>query len=273
MSLIAQKYEQRVNAIDSLVCVGLDSDLNQLPAEFQYHPTPQFAFNRAIIDATHPYASAYKLNSAFYEARGAQGWQELQLTIDYLRAEHPDIVTICDAKRADIGSTSSAYARAVFDTLGFDAITLHPYLGAEALAPFLERDDKASIILCRTSNPQAGEFQDVQVSGHPLWAIVAERVATHWNTRHNCMLVVGATYPQELAQVRALVGDMNLLIPGIGAQGGSIRETVLAGRTTRGRGMLINSSRAIIFSPQPAQSALELRDAIRHIQHLSASES
>ncbi len=262
MSAAVEKFERRARAVNSLLCVGLDSDHDQLPARFRDEAYPQAAFNRWIIDQTHPYAAAYKLNMAFYEARGEEGWHALGLTLDYLRTQHPDILTICDAKRADIGSTNRGYVSALLDRLGFDAITLNPYLGREALAPFLERADKGCILLCRTSNPGAGEFQDLTVDGKPLWQIVAERVSGAWNTRGNCMLVAGATYPAELAQIRATVGEMTLLVPGIGAQGGDVAATVRAGLNRAGLGMIINSSRGILFAADPAAEARALRDAI-----------
>jgi orotidine-5'-phosphate decarboxylase len=228
--------------------------------------SPQFAFNRWIIEQTHPYAAAYKPNMAFYEARGDAGLHDLKLTVEYLHAEHPDIPIICDAKRGDINSTSANYATAIFDWLGCDAVTLQPYLGGEALSPFLSRADKACIVLCRTSNAGSGEFQNLLVNGKPLWQTVAETVRDHWNKLDNCMLVVGATYPEELQTVRALVGDMTLLVPGIGAQGGSIEQTVRCGVNSRGMGLIINSSRGIIFAEDPAQAARDLRDAINQFR-------
>lgn len=257
-----EKYNARVDAVNSLVCVGLDSEFSRIPARYRELPMTQFEFNRSIIDATHQYTAAYKINSAFYEERGEAGWRELRLTIQYLREQYPDILTICDAKRADIGNTNDAYARAIFDTMGFDAITLHPYLGREALQPFLKRDDKACIILCRTSNPSAGEIQDLIVDGNPLWQIVAEKVSSEWNSNNNCMLVVGATYPDELAKIRSLTGEMTLLVPGVGAQGGEISDVVKAGGTSSGKGLIINSSRGIIFSDYPGEAARTLREAI-----------
>lgn len=262
MNPIIAKYNARVDAIDSLVCVGLDSAPDRIPARFQGEESPQFAFNRWIIEQTHAYASAYKPNIAFYEAAGEAGLHALALTLDYLRATHPAILTICDAKRADIGSTNAGYVTAIFDRLGFDAVTLHPYLGQEALQPFLSRADKGCIVLCRTSNPGAGELQDLDVGGKPLWQAVAERVRDAWNANDNCMLVVGATYPEELRQVRALVGDMPLLVPGIGAQGGDVEATVKAGLDSQGRGLILNSARGIIFADDPAAAARDLRDAI-----------
>jgi len=262
MSAVIEKYDKRVEQVNSLVCVGLDSDYNSLPGHFRGEANPQFAFNRWVIEQTHPYASAYKPNIAFYEARGEDGIRELYMTIDYLRRNYPDILTICDAKRADIGSTNQGYVTAIFDRMGFDAVTLNPYLGAEALRPFLDRADKGCILLCRTSNSGAGEFQDLQVGDRPLWQAVAEQICTQWNRNGNCMLVAGATYPDELKLIRAMVGDMTLLVPGVGTQGGSVEQTVKAGLNTRGKGMIINSSRAIIFASDPGAAAQSLRDAI-----------
>jgi orotidine-5'-phosphate decarboxylase len=259
---IMEKFNARADAINSLLCVGLDSSIDRLDDEFKRHPHPQFEFNRHIIEQTHDYVAAYKPNIAFYEARGEDGWYDLRLTMNYLRDQHPDILTICDAKRADIGSTSEAYARAIFDDLGCDAITLHPYLGRDALDPFLKYEDKGCIILCRTSNEGATEIQDLEIEGKPLWQIIAEKVYKDWNTHDNCMLVVGATYPNEMKQIRALVGDMTILVPGIGVQGGNVQQTMTAGKNSQGKGIIINSSRGIIFSPDPAQAARELRDAI-----------
>ena len=257
------RLEARMAAADSLVCVGLDSALGRIPDRFGRENHPQLIFNEWVIERTLPYAAAYKPNLAFYEARGAKGWDELARTMELLRSMAPDVFTIADAKRADIGSTNAGYVRAIFDELGFDAVTLHPYLGAEALAPFLEREDKASIVLCRTSNPGAGELQDLEVGGTPLWETVATRVRDAWNTRGNCLLVVGATYPAELARARELCPDLTFLVPGVGAQGGDAAAVVGAGLDANGRGLLINSSRGIIFADDPAAAARVLRDEIR----------
>ena len=253
-----EKYHQRVEASNSLLCVGLDSDYHQLPPHLLATQFPQFEFNKAIIDATHHSVCAYKPNVAFYEARGEQGIHELKLTMEYLHAQYPDVFTIADAKRADIGSTNAGYVESIFDWFGFDAITLHPYLGKEALQPFLERTDKVSIILCRTSNPGAGEFQDLEVGGQPLWAQVAEQVATKWNTAQNCMLVVGATYPQEMKQIRQIVGpDLVFLVPGVGQQGGSVVEVMKNGATAPGRGVIISEGRSIIFATNTPNFAVK----------------
>jgi orotidine-5'-phosphate decarboxylase len=258
-----EKFRQRMHDVNSMLCVGLDTDAAHLPARFG---GDVFAFNRWLIDETAEFAAAFKPNTAHYEARGSTGWHDLEGTIRYLREQHPSVFTICDAKRGDIDSTSEQYAAAIFDRLGFDAVTLHPYTGAEALRPFLERTDRASIILCRTSNPGAGELQDLRVDGTPLWEIIAERAARHWNTHGNMMLVVGATYPSELRRVRERVGDMPLLIPGIGTQGGSVDSVIEAGLAADGGGLLLNASRSIATSDDPAGAARTLRDAIRDAQ-------
>jgi orotidine 5'-phosphate decarboxylase subfamily 2 len=257
------KYNQRAKKINSLLCVGLDSDFNKIPKRFLDNESPQFEFNKWIIEETHEYAAAFKANSAFYEARGDKGMKELKMTMDYLIEKYPDIFTICDAKRADIGNTNNGYVLAIFDWYGFDAITIHPYLGEEALRPFLARKDKCSIILCRTSNLGASEIQDLMVEGKPIWQIVAERVSEVWNKNNNCMLVVGATYPGEMKKIRSVVGDMTFLVPGIGAQGGDLKATLEAGLNSERLGLIINSSRGIIFSENPKEEAQKLLQEIR----------
>lgn len=257
------KFETRALKANSLVSVGLDPDMEKLPSAFRSQKFPQFEFNKYIIDQTAEFTAAYKPNMASYEGMGAQGMLELEMTINYLEKAFPDIVTICDAKRADIGYSSELYARAILDNLGFDAITLHPYLGKDGLQPFLSRKEKVSIILCRTSNPGAGELQDVQsADGKKMWQIVAEKVATGWNENGNCMLVVGATYPEEMAIIRSVVGEMTLLVPGVGTQGGSVEAVMKAGKNSKGLGLIINSTKAIIFSDSPAREARALRDEI-----------
>jgi len=257
------KYNKRAEKINSLLCVGLDSDFDKLPKKFKSLEHPQFEFNKWIIEETHEYAAAYKPNIAFYEARGDKGIQELKMTMAYLTKNHPDVFTICDAKRADIGNTNNGYVTSVFDWFGFDAITLHPYLGEEALGPFLKRRDKCSIMLCRTSNLGASEIQDLIVEGKPIWQIVAERVSEVWNKNSNCMLVVGATYPGEMKKIRSIVGEMTFLVPGIGAQGGDIKEVIEAGVNSKGLGLIINSSRGIIFAENPKQEAQRLFEEIK----------
>jgi len=268
MSVVAAKLRARVQAAGSLLCVGLDPELGRLPERFQGLAEPLFSFARWIVEETHAFAAAYKPNMAFYEAHGARGLRELERTMEYLRAEHPEIVTICDAKRADIGNTNRGYVVSIFDAMGFDAVTLHPYLGREALLPFLEREDKASIVLCRTSNPGAGELQDLDCGGRPLWEAVAERVANEWNAKGNVMLVVGATYPEDMRRVREIAPKLTFLVPGVGAQGGDVRAAVRAGlqrvglQTGEDAGLVISSSRSILYAADPAAAARALRDEI-----------
>lgn len=250
-----EKLAASVTQRDSLVCIGLDSDTSRLPSGLT-----QFEFNRQIIDATHDLVCAYKPNTAFYEAQGAAGIQALKDTCDYIRQAAPDALILLDAKRGDIGNTNAGYVQFAYDYLGADAVTLHPYLGAEALELFLGRGDKGAIILCRTSNVGSGEFQDLVVGDKKLYQVVADRVARDWNANGNCMLVVGATYPDEALAVREIVGDnVWFLMPGVGAQGGNIKQVVEAARNSSGDGMIISSSREIIF----ASSGTDFADAAR----------
>jgi len=262
MNEILRKFNQRADAAQTLLCVGLDVDFAKIPSRFKTEKHPQFEFGKWIIDQTAEFAATFKPNTAFYEARGAQGWAELKMTVEYLRAKHPEIVTVCDAKRADIGNTNQGYVASIFDELGFDAVTLHPYLGREALEPFLMRTDKVCIVLCRTSNPGAGEFQDLRFEGKPLWQTVAEKVSREWNANGNCMLVVGATYPEEMRMVREIAPEMTFLVPGIGVQGGNVDAVVSAGLDSKGKGLMISASRSILFSDDPAAAARDHRDEI-----------
>ena len=243
--LLEAQWEQR-----KFLCVGLDSDLDKIPDAARKDGTRETIvnFNRAIIDATRDLVCAFKVNPAFYEAHGDEGWSALRETIQYVHDQAPDVPVILDAKRADIGNTNDGYAESAFDHLRADAITVHPYFGSDALTSFFERRDKGIIILCRSSNPGSGEIQNLMVEGEPLYKVVARMVAGPWNGNGNCCIMVGATYPEELAQVRTLVGDMPILIPGVGTQGGDLAKTVAAGKDSRGRGMIISVSRALIFA-------------------------
>ncbi len=266
VALLEQHWQR-----DNFVCVGLDSDYNSLPPAVKAKSSIEealFVFNREIIDATHDLVCAYKPNSAFYEAQGDEGLRALTKTVRYIKETYPSIPVILDAKRADIGSTNLGYVTAAFDRIGVDAITVHPYLGKEALAPFLARKEKGIIVLAKTSNPGAGEFQDLPVgeAQEPLYLVVARQVATNWNTNGNCALVVGATYPAELQRVRAVVGDMPILIPGIGAQGGEVGATVTAGKDSRGWGMIINAARSIIFASKGNDFAQAARRAAEQLR-------
>ncbi len=256
---------------DTLVCVGLDSDYAQLPASVNQGRSVEEAlifFNREIIDATHDLVCAYKPNAAFYEAQGDNGLRALIRTVQYIHEAYPHIPVILDAKRADIGSTNLGYVAAAFDIIGADAITVHPYLGKEALAPFLARKEKGIIVLAKTSNPGASEFQDLHVGddGEPLYQVVARHVAQTWNANGNCAVVVGATYPDDLRKVRAIIGDMPVLIPGIGAQGGEVAATVNAGKDSRGWGMIISASRSILFASKERDFAQAARRATEQLR-------
>jgi orotidine-5'-phosphate decarboxylase len=265
-----EKLDGCVLKNNSLLCVGLDTDMIKIPAHLLDQPAPYFAFNKAIIDATADLVCAYKPNSAFYEARGIAGLEELGLTCAYLRENYPHIPIILDFKRGDIGNTNNHYATMAFDYLEADAITIQPYQGREAMQSFLDYKDKGIIVLCRMSNPGAGEFQDLLVNGRKLYLQVADNVATTWNTNGNCLLVVGATYPTEMAEIRQLVGDdMVFLVPGLGAQGGDTEATVKAGINKSGKGLIINSSRDILyagssedFAAVSRMRATEVRDEI-----------
>ena len=256
---IIDKINNIIKKNNSLVCVGLDSELSKIPAHLQNDQYPQFAFNKAIIEATHDLICAYKPNTAFYEARGEQGILELKMTCDYLKEYHPEIVVILDAKRADIGNTNNGYIKFAFDYLQADAITLHPYLGKEALQSFLDHQEKGCIILCRTSNSGSGEFQNLEIENLKLYQIIAEKVSKDWNTNNNCLLVVGATYPEELKIIRQIDPNMFFLVPGIGAQGGDIEKTLQAGLNNNKSGLIINSSRGIIFADNTSDFATAAR--------------
>lgn len=259
---IIDKYNQRADKVNSLACVGLDSEFAKIPEHFKQTDNPQFEFNKWVIDQTHEFVAAYKANIAFYDQRGDQGLKELKMTEDYIKENHPGIFRICDSKRGDIGNTNKGYVEELFDWLDFDAITLHPYMGKESLLPFLVRSDKGCIILCRTSNPGAGEFQDMLVDGKPVWHIVSEKVRDDWNANENCMLVVGVTVPEEAKKIREIVGDMTFLMPGAGAQGGNIKDTVKAALNSEKKGFILNSSRGVIFAENPAEEAQKLREEI-----------
>ncbi len=288
-------------ALRKFAWVGLDTNRSQLPKVFREMSPYKgiFTFNCAIVDATRDIVCGYKLQSAYYEAWGSAGLLALRNTIAYINKVAPDVPTIDDAKRGDIDSTNDGYVQMAFEWLRADAITVHPYLGAEALQPFLSRADKGIIVLCRTSNRGAGEFQDrliplaeerreieqwlgreVPQGTMPLYQYVAYRVAAHWNKNGNCALVVGATYPDELREVRRIVGDMPILIPGVGFQQKDVplekqvEQVVSAGKDSRGRGIMINSARGIIFASQgedfaeaAQQKTIELHDMSNYHLH------
>lgn len=270
MLTFAERLDAICGAHQSLVCVGLDPDRSLMPLD------GVFAFNRRIVDATCDLVCAYKPNLAFYEALGISGLRALERTIQHIRKVAPGVILLADAKRGDIGNTSVAYARALFEVWGFDAATVNPYLGGDSLDPFLEYRDRGVFILCRTSNHGGGDFQDSIVTYHdgsqrPLYQAVAMR-AGEWDRYGNVGLVVGATYPEDLEQVRSLCPEMPFLIPGVGEQQGDLRQAVRHGITTSGRRALINSSRGIIyasrehdFAKAAREAAMGLRDAINEV--------
>lgn len=242
------KLSKIVKKNKSLLCVGLDPDSEKIP-DFVSGQDRQYEFLKAIIDVTADLVCAFKPNSAFFEAEGADGIKQLRKVCDYINSKYPEVPIILDAKRADIGNTNLGYARYAFDYLRVDAVTVNPYLGGQTLEPFLSRADKGIIVLCRTSNPGADEFQDLLVNGEPVYKIVAKTARDKWNSNKNILLVVGATYPEELAEVRAIVGDdIDFLVPGLGAQGGEADASVKAGINSKKEGMIVNSSRSIIFA-------------------------
>ncbi len=270
------KLERAAQRNGSLLCVGLDPDPAQMPV------SDVAAFNRAIIEATAGLVCAYKPNLAFYEALGERGLAALR---DTLAAIPPDIPVIADGKRNDIGNTAKAYARALFDELGVDAATVNPYLGGDAVEPFLEREEKAAFILCRTSNPGARDLQDLLVTApgggeaRPLFEMVAE-MARRWNSRGNVGLVVGATYPEELKRVRRLCPEMTFLVPGVGAQGGDVAAVIGNGLDKAGRGLIINVSRQVLYASREkdfavaaAAAARQLRDEIARERERALAES
>lgn len=254
---------------DSLLCVGLDPDIARFPEHLRAHPDGIVEFCKGIVDATADLACAFKPQIAYFAALGAE--RQLETICSYIRAKYPQIPLILDAKRGDIGATAHQYAREAFERYSADAVTVNPYMGFDSVEPYMDWEDRGVIVLCRTSNAGGSDLQFLDVGGQPLYQHVARLVADKWNKNGQCALVVGATFPEEIAQVRAIVGDMPLLVPGVGAQGGDVEATVGAGRTADGTGMMINSSRAILYAKAEAgedfaaaarRVALETRDAI-----------
>ena len=251
---------------DSLVCVGLDPEIERFPERVAAHASPIFQFNKAIIDATADLVCAYKPQFAHYAAYEAE--DQLQRTIEYIHETYPDVPVILDSKRGDVGNTAERYANEAFERYGADAVTVNPYLGGDSLEPFLKHADRGVIILCRTSNPGACDLQDLTVdaAGRRLYHVVADLAAQRWNTLGNCLLVVGATYPQELAEVRRIVGDMPLLVPGVGAQGGDVAAAVRSGQTATGTGLIISSSRGILYASRGEDFASAARTATERLR-------
>jgi orotidine-5'-phosphate decarboxylase len=260
---ISSTWQER----NSLVCVGLDPDISKIPTHLRGLKNPLFQFNKAIVDTTADLVCAFKPQIAYYSARGAE--TDLELTIRYIHGNHPGIPVILDAKRGDIGPTAEKYGEEAFDRYGADAVTVNPYLGGDTLKPFLDRSERGVIVLCRTSNPGARDIQDLEVDGRKLYQIIADKARNQWNYNGNVLLVVGATFPRELKEIRSIAGDMPFLVPGIGAQGGDVEAAVTNGKTGGGAGMIINSSRGIIyasggedFAEAARKATLALRDEI-----------
>ena len=270
-----QALRARWQSADTLVCVGLDPEPAKFPARFADDADAAFAFCRDIADATAEYACAFKPQIAHFAALGAE--DALQRLIAHLHAVHPGVPVILDAKRGDIGSTAQRYVAEAFERFEADAVTVNPYLGRDSVQPFLDRSDKGVVILCRTSNPGAADLQDLPVAHagatRPLYQHVAETIARDWNGHGNVSLVVGATWPEQLREVRAIVGDMPFLVPGVGAQGGDVEAVVTHAKTADGTGLMVSSSRAILYASNgddyadaAAREARTLRDAINRFR-------
>jgi orotidine-5'-phosphate decarboxylase len=256
---------------DSMLCVGLDPDEQRLPVALADRPDRLLTFCRDIVDATADVVCAFKPQIAHFAAAYGEG--VLEAVCAHIRSAAPHALLVLDAKRGDIGSTAERYASEAFARYGADMVTVSPYLGGDSIKPFLQSANHGVFALCRTSNPGSGDFQSLLVDGEPLYLHVARRAANEWSQWGSCGLVVGATYPAELAAVRRLVGDLPLLVPGVGAQGGDIAATVAAGASSDGYGMVVNSSRAVLYASagddyaQAARrEAIATRDALRHAQ-------
>jgi len=271
--MTTQQLIEQIQIKKSFLCIGLDVDLNKIPSHFLALEDPIFEFNKAIIDATHDLAVAYKPNTAFFEAYGIKGWMSLQKTISYINEKYPEIFTIADAKRGDIGNTSSMYAKAFFEDLNFDSITVAPYMGKDSVEPFLAFEDKHTIMLALTSNEGAFDFQTLHVNGteggaKELYKTVLETSKT-WKNSENLMYVVGATKAEYFTEIRKIVPDSFLLVPGVGAQGGSLSEVCKYGMNAN-VGLLINSSRGIIYASKEADFAQKARiEALKMQQEMS----
>ncbi|MCM4171351.1 orotidine-5'-phosphate decarboxylase [Arenibacter sp. TNZ] len=262
--MTTQFLVEQIRKKESFLCIGLDTDLDKIPKHLLNENDPIFAFNKGIIDATHHLCVAYKPNIAFYEAYGIKGWQALEKTINYLNSNYPEIFTIADAKRGDIGNTSSRYAKAFFEDLGFDSITIAPYMGRDSVEPFLTFKDKHTILLALTSNMGAFDFQTKIVEGQELYKEVLEISKTYANSG-NLMYVVGATKATFLTEIRKIVPESFLLVPGVGAQGGSLSEVCKYGMNDN-VGLLVNSSRGIIYASDQKDFAQVSAEKARELQ-------
>ncbi|WP_445454735.1 orotidine-5'-phosphate decarboxylase [Flavobacterium sp. 25HG05S-40] len=259
-----QQLVQEIHKKKSFLCIGLDVDLTKIPQFLLELDDPIFEFNKAIIDATHDVCIAYKPNTAFYEAYGIKGWKSLQKTIDYINEKYPEMFTIADAKRGDIGNTSTMYAKAFLEDLNFDSVTVAPYMGKDSVEPFLEFENKHAILLALTSNDGAFDFQTQNVDGKELYKVVLETSKT-WKNAQKLMYVVGATKAEYFTEIRKIIPDSFILVPGVGAQGGNLQEVCKYGMNDT-IGLLINSSRGIIYASNERDFAEKAREEALKIQ-------
>lgn len=258
----AQKLDTAIVKNNSLLCISLDPDPEKLAGR------SLFEFNKTIIAQTHDLVCAYKPNSAFYEAEGSNGVIQLKKTCEYIQKNYPSIPIILDAKRGDIENSNQGYITYAFDYLGCDALTLHPYMGYQSLSPFFNMTDKGLFVLCKTSNQGSDELQNLMVEGKPLYLYLAEKIAIGWNVSGNIMLVVGATYPIELKKVREVVGDMTLLVPGVGHQGGEAGAVVSAGLNSYKKGLIIAVGRSVLYSENPRVEAERICGEINKFRNI-----
>lgn len=262
--MTTQQLTEQIFSKKSFLCIGLDVDLNKIPQHLLNTDDPIFEFNKAIIDATHDLCVAYKPNTAFYEAYGVKGWISLEKTINYINEKHPEIFTIADAKRGDIGNTSTMYAKAFFEDLGFDSVTVAPYMGQDSVEPFLAFENKHTILLALTSNSGAKDFQTLNYKDKQLFENVLE-TSKAWKNFENLMYVIGATKAEYFEQIRKIVPDSFLLVPGVGAQGGNLKDVCKFG-LNKNVGLLINSSRGIIYASNQTDFAQKAREEALAIQ-------
>jgi orotidine-5'-phosphate decarboxylase len=262
--MTTKQLVEQIHLKKSFLCIGLDVDLNKIPAHLLKEEDPIFAFNKAIIDATHHLCVSYKPNTAFYEAYGIKGWKSLEKTITYINKNYPEIFTIADAKRGDIGNTSSMYAKAFFEDLAFDSVTVAPYMGKDSVEPFLAFEDKHTIMLALTSNEGAFDFQTKNIDGKEVYKHVLE-TSKSWKNSKNLMYVVGATKAEYFKEIRTIVPDSFLLVPGVGAQGGNLQDVCKYGMS-KNIGLLINSSRGIIYASNDENFANSARNKAEELQ-------
>lgn len=264
-----EQLVEQIKTKQSFLCVGLDSDIHKIPQHLNKLERPVFEFNKALVDATAQYSIAYKPNLAFYESRGVEGWKDLELTIRYIRNKYPEIFLIADAKRGDIGNTSKLYADAFLRQLDFDSVTVTPYMGADSVKPFLEYEGKFVILLALTSNPGAADFQYYTNKDNQSLFTEVIKVSNTWGNAENIMFVVGATKASMLVNIREIAPDNFLLVPGVGAQGGSLEEVAKYGMTKE-CGLMVNASRSIIFASNKEDFALAAQKESRVLQNQMA---